>query len=227
MKHLEHWRIKNEAKSRILKSEKGKIGNELPDNKVVAGGDLKTGPKQFKGQLEGFKSKINNSKDNAEPLGDKGMDAVGKSTFANPVGAGETPTVSNGIPVGEPQGQFESFRAFRSFKEFAPAAAPGVGETGAPPIEDPMAEPVAMQEPPAEEEEPMANDQNPFKLPATVMMPLQKAFLAAQRLGPQQYKGFVMALQQMTRQGMSDSSMTDGMGRTVQRQQIQGLRQGL
>lgn len=109
MKSFDHWRVRNEAK--ILNSEKKRTGNELPRNQVEAGGTYKTGPKQFKGQLEGFKSKLSHKKpqEEAEGLGDKGMDGVGKATFdREPVKAGQTPTISNGIPVGELKGQFEN-----------------------------------------------------------------------------------------------------------------------
>jgi len=41
------------------------------------------------------------------PLGHKGMGHIGSSTFdAEPVKAGDTPTISHGIPVGSPTGQF-------------------------------------------------------------------------------------------------------------------------
>ena len=44
---------------------------------------------------------------NKEPLGHKGMGYVGSSTFdTEPAKPGETPTISHGIPVGGPIGQF-------------------------------------------------------------------------------------------------------------------------
>ena len=211
MNHIDRWRIKNEAKLRILRSEKKRTGNELPDNQVVAGGDLKTGPKQFKGQLEGFKGKLTGKDPQPEGLGDKGMEAVGKSTFANPVDAGETPTVSKGIPVGEPKGQFE---AYKTWKEFAPVD-PGVGETGAPPLEDPadpMGAPAAGD--PAAEEQPVANEENPFGLPSEVNRPLNMAFKNAMRKGPEQYRKFVMAVNSMLKTGVGDK-LSAGMGRTL------------
>lgn len=107
MKSFDHWRVRNEAN--ILRSEKKRTGNELPPNQVEAGGTYKTGPKQFKSQLEGLKSKLSHKEPQLDGLGDKGMDGVGKATFdTEPVKAGETPTISNGIPIGDLKGQFEN-----------------------------------------------------------------------------------------------------------------------
>jgi hypothetical protein len=107
MNSFAKWRVRNEAN--ILRSEKKRTGNELPPEQVKAGGMSNTGPKQFKGQLEGFKSKLSHKEPQPDGLGDKGMEGVGKATFdREPVKAGQTPTISNGVPVGELKGQFEN-----------------------------------------------------------------------------------------------------------------------
>lgn len=223
MRSLDHWRLKNEAKLRILRSEKKRTGNELPDNKVVAGGDLKTGPKQFSGQLEGFKGKITDGKPQPEGLGDKGMAAVGKSTFANPVGAGETPTISNGIPVGEPKGQFEGFKT-RVWSELQ-MAAPPTGETGAPPLDsvDPSAPEVGN---------PLGADQQagimpgtpPKGIPPYMTRYLDRALQGAENLGVQKMRSLWQYMNQMMHQKMQASQASDSMGRSVQRQTALNLR---
>jgi len=106
MNSFAKWRVRNEAN--ILRSEKKRTGNELPPDQAEAGGMSKS-VKPFKGQLEGLKSKLSHKEPQPDGLGDKGMEGVGKATFdREPVKAGQTPTISNGIPVGELKGQFEN-----------------------------------------------------------------------------------------------------------------------
>ena len=223
MRSLKHWRL-SENKLRILRSEKKRTGNELPDNKVVAGGDLKTGPKQFSGQLEGFKSKINKDP-NPHGLGDKGMEEVGKSTF--PVKAGETPTLSQGIPVGEPKGQFESFKAKKVREEV------GVGETGAPALPPQQQKPqgrmyASMNDADGMNVNPMPQEEAPAEDPANPLDPMQntvqnfaqKMFDKARTLGPQQYKDFIAAVNQMAQMELQNyDRLSTGVTNSLSRSQ--------
>lgn len=201
MKSFDHWRVRNEAK--ILNSEKKRTGNELPPNQAEAGGTYKIGPKRFKGQLEGFKSKLSHKEPQAEAegLGDKGMDGVGKATFdREPVKAGQTPTISNGIPVGELKGQFE---AFKTFKEFAPAAAV------APSVEMGQQDPTGQPPP----------EMNTASLPPAIMRYMGMALKAASHIGPMKLRQLWQVMNQKMEELIAQSSTSDSMAGTMRRRQ--------
>lgn len=65
----------------------------------------------FKELLEKWKSERNQPTTDFtsnKGLGDRGMGHLGSSSFSrNPEKAGDNPTISHGIPVGEPSGMFE------------------------------------------------------------------------------------------------------------------------
>jgi len=96
MKTYRQWQnheLYNELK--LLSTERGPVGNELKD--VQAGGQVIPSP--FQQKAEQFKKKITElptpSSGSGKGLGNLGMETVGKTTFQ----AGETPTLSNGMPV--------------------------------------------------------------------------------------------------------------------------------
>ena len=96
MKTYKQWQgreLYNELK--LPSVEDGPIGNELKD--VQSGGQVIPSP--FQQKTEQFKKKLTElptpSTDEKKGLGNLGMNMVGKSTFK----AGETPTISNGVPV--------------------------------------------------------------------------------------------------------------------------------
>ncbi len=210
MKSFDHWRVRNEAK--ILNSEKKRTGNELPPDQVKAGGTYRTGPKQFKGQLEGLKSKLSHKEPQAEAegLGDKGMDGVGKATFdREPVKAGQTPTISNGIPVGELKGQFESFK---TFKEFAPT------QTQSPTVQ--MGQQDTVEQPAA----PQLDTRN---LPPAIMRYMSLALKAAAHLGPQKLRVLWQVLNQKMEELIKQSNTSDSAAGTMRRRQGLLTRKGV
>lgn len=209
MKSFDHWRVRNEAK--ILNSEKKRIGNELPRNQAEAGGTYKISPKKFKGQLEEFKSKPSHKEPQPDGLGDKGMDGVGKATFdREPVKAGETPTISNGIPVGELKGQFE---AFKTFKEFAPAQA-----TPEPAVA------MGQQDPTGQPTQPEMDTRG---LPPAIMRYLDMSLKAAANLGPQKLRLLWSVMNKKMEQLIQQSSTSDSMARTMRNRQGLMTRKGI
>jgi hypothetical protein len=190
MNSFAKWRVRNEAN--ILRSEKKRTGNELPPEQVKSGGMLNTGPKQFKGQLEGFKSKLSHKEPQPDGLGDKGMEGVGKATFdREPVKAGQTPTISNGIPVGELKGQFENFKVLKEL-DMNPAVATGQQDVTAQPAVPQMPGQPGQPEP----ENPLA------VLTPAVERALTVAFDKAASMGQAKFKEFVDALNQKAQQAM-------------------------
>lgn len=81
---------------------KGRLGNELQD--TATGGKILGSP--FKSQKKDFDKLLDLPTESKTPkkdgLGELGMSEVGRSTFnPSPIPAGATPTLSNGMPVGE------------------------------------------------------------------------------------------------------------------------------
>ena len=188
MKSFDLWRIQNEVK--ILRSEKKRTGNELPPEQVEAGGMYKSGPRHFKGQLEGFKSKLSHKESQPDGLGDKGMEGVGKSTFdREPVRAGETPTISHGMPVGELKGQFEAL---------APSVRMGQQDpTGQPPV-------------------PNMNGQG---LPPSVLKFLDLAMKAAAHLGTQKLRELWQIVNQKMETLIAQSNTSAAAANTLRKRQ--------
>lgn len=88
--------------------KKERLGNELKDTQTC--GQILKSPfaKPEKG-AEPIKLPTQSAEDSPRGLGELGMKEVGRSTFVrHPIPAGETPTISKGIPVGGMKGQFEA-----------------------------------------------------------------------------------------------------------------------